>query len=302
MFDLWNWQNTPNAISSPASGDGPTRFVSPAGQTTDQSGPAPVPVSRFRSLDSEKAMPTNDTSGLLFTASSPSASLQRCLENRLRARMAGNGSPLYALIWKTWDMPAGLPICALRALAPRTSGSACFGWPTPASSDGNGGKGPRTGVSMTGQMPNGQKVTMGLSATTKLGLAGWPTPMAGTPAQNGNSAAGNSDYSRAVTTLSGWPTPQSSDHRPGHESRAAETARGNLNDRAVLSSGPIRLTASGETLTGYSAGMEGGGQLNPAHSLWLMGFPREWESCAPPATRSSRKSPPPSSEQPTVEG
>jgi hypothetical protein len=34
----------------------------------------------------------------------------------------------------------------------------------------------------------------------------------------------------------------------------------------------------------------GKGQLNPSFSLWLMGYPAEWLSCAPQATRSSRKS------------
>lgn len=40
----------------------------------------------------------------------------------------------------------------------------------------------------------------------------WPTPMAGTPAQKGNNAAGNNDFSRRVMKLTeNWPTPVASD-------------------------------------------------------------------------------------------
>ena len=94
-----------------------------------RSSPAHVHVSRFRRLDSEKAMSTNDTSGPLFTASSPSAALQRSLESRLRARTGGSGWPLFAMTWRPADMPSGPPSCQLAASARRTSATACSGWP-----------------------------------------------------------------------------------------------------------------------------------------------------------------------------
>jgi len=97
-------------------------------------------------------------------------------------------------------------------------------------------------------------------------------------------------YHNEQAVLAGWPTPSASDGSGGGQAkRATNPERSNdLNDFAMLS-GPMRLTADGTLKTGCSAGMTSGGQLNPAHSRWLMALPPEWESCAPLVTRSTRK-------------
>ncbi len=209
------------------------------------------------------------------------------------------------------------------------------GWNAPGASDGNGGKGPRKGVSIPDRMPDGSKATMDLSAQTKVALsgwaapaardfksdsatdefhkrqwehtrgkppsaettlAGWPAPMAGSPATENYNEAGNNDSSRkTVALLSGWPAPRQTDGEKNvrtEEGSLSEIARKgspqDLNQAAAIC-GPARLTASGEILTGSSAEMTSGGQLNPAHSRWLMAYPTEWDVCAVMVTRSTRK-------------
>jgi hypothetical protein len=54
--------------------------------------------------------------------------------------------------------------------------------------------------------------------------------------------------------------------------------------------GPARRRASGEILTGSSAGTAAGAPLSPEHSRWLMGYPAAWGSCGATAMRSCRRS------------
>ncbi len=169
-----------NAISSPESEAGHSRSAWPTGPTMKMSGPAHVPVSRFRASDSEKAMPMNDTCGPLFTRSSISAILQRSLESRLRVLMDVNGSLEYELTWKEWDMPSGLPICALRASERHTDDSAFTGWQTPTCPVNTNGH----------QAGNNRYVT-----DCVMALAGWASPKARDHKGNGVSRARRSETS-----------------------------------------------------------------------------------------------------------
>jgi len=56
----------------------------------------------------------------------------------------------------------------------------------------------------------------------------------------------------------------------------------------------VAQLTSGLTVIGSPAATEKPGQLNPAHSRWLMGYPPEWDACAPTVIPSSRKSRKPS--------
>ena len=434
---------TDSDISSPGGGCGPGQCVAPDGRIISRLLPCPAHANLSPRQAKARGLLTSGTSGRLDIGTSLSASLARSLGSKLQATTASLGSTLYVLIWKHRPTPLGRSIYALRASAPPTSDSGFTGWPTPRAADSgpdyaiedrpeSGGLSLQTAAAFCGwATPSARdwKDSAGMAEEAEDGrtrldqlprqanLAGWPTPMAGSPETPEYNAAGNSDYSRKVVELAGWSTPGASDEKvrisnpemaqrriesgkqtnieveahmvlapwttptasdgerggtgitegmsgsslrqqsamvlaPWATPRAEDTESAGMRvsrdvadtltaqtamvchdgkirepmtlplagwqtpgtdsfrsrggdrkdemglDQQARSTaiGPARLTVSGEMLIGSDAVPSpdtlkgGGGQLDPAHSLWLMGLPSVWASCALRGMQSLRRS------------
>lgn len=119
-------------------------------------------------------------------------------------------------------------------------------------------------------------------------LTNWPTPTANNGTGAGTSGRQGGMNLQTTAAISAWPTPTTRDHKDGKE--CPNVPLNSLLGRVVWTADqPIRITASGQILTGSDAGMESSGQLDPAHSRWLMGFPPEWCDCAVSVMPLSRK-------------
>ena len=259
---------------------------------------------------------TSVTYAPIRTISLNSAALQSALASKLQATMDSVGSTLFNLTLKERVTPAGRKIPALRASARRISANDSesapsppnlprAGWPTPTSSLAD--KGVRT---LEGSLKEAMR-NHGPDLGSMVALTSWCTPsardwkdsagMATTGINPDGSERSRTDQLPRQAVLAGWPTTQAGDQKwrcstPEASDRRMESGKQvslevMAHQVTTAPDGPARLTASGQMLIGSIAEMESGGQLNPAHSRWLMALPAVWDDCAPTGTPLTPKRP-----------
>ena len=308
-----NYEASHSVTSSPALESGLTLSDWLESETIAPCGPALVRVNLSARQAKEAGLLTSGTYGPHGSISFENAGLARYLESKWRAKMASHGSTLFALTCKERVTPAGAAIFALRASARRISDNGYSSWPTPMAGSpasetyneaGNSDYSRKTVALASWPTPKASDCQGGRTTETAGGgnahldrdvrLASWATPKSHTVTGAASRAENHKSRLEDQVFLSSWATPAHRDCRYANAESYAERGGGSkgeqLNNQVVhltQVNGPARLTAIGILLTGSSARMASGGQLNPEHSRWLQGVLAAWENCAPTETRSA---------------
>lgn len=276
----------PRVTSSRESEAGPTLFDLLDGQQTGPSGPEAAHASPSAQPESARESKTSATYGRFGFSSFASASLQSFLESRLRPRLVKGGSTLYIMTWKTKATPLGRRYCQLVASARRTCDNGSSGWPSASARDWKNGKSNLHGKNA--RPPN--EVAM---------LAAWCSPISQDAKHSGTAPSGPGNaqklaYQVQQVDLAAWPSPNVPNGgrsvAPEKMSATGVTPDGKKHTVSLEHVAKFASVPNGTTQNGFPVSTERRGQLNPAFTRWLMGYPKEWDDCGVTAMRSCRKS------------
>ena len=311
--NLPTYEDSPNAISSRESACGASPCEKPDGPTTGLFGQAHAHVNLSASQARSLGFLTSGTFGRRGTGLSANARkrgtiLSKSLESRLRVRTDCLGSTLFKLTWKQRVTPSRRKISALRASVRRIYDKDYSSWPSPNVSRGAWHERPdgtrslklAGAVQLTNwrspQSTDGEGGVMdireGAAGKYKLRdeahLASWGTPNSldtihresNRPSREAtNRKAG---YLTEQIQLVNWATPSSRDYKDtAGMSETGINPDGSIRKRLDQLPRQVLLMEHGQMPNGFTAETKSSGQLNPAHSRWLMQCPKRHDICSP---------------------